>query len=136
MEPHGGKEWMLAIARGDYHTISRLLREEPRLARRRVSPSSSFFLYLKRATTKKKKEKERCGQNYRPVFLFRVVALVPCRQRQWKRFFWHFDWNHPSSSSLYKTGQRKCGSTRSHLFLLFHESLFICSASWLLLSRL
>lgn len=36
MEPRA-KEWMLAIARGDYHAISRLLREEPRLARRRVS---------------------------------------------------------------------------------------------------
>jgi hypothetical protein len=36
MEPRA-KEWMLATARGDYHAIARLLREEPRLARRRVS---------------------------------------------------------------------------------------------------
>lgn len=34
MEPRA-KEWMLATARGDYHAIARLLREEPRLARRR-----------------------------------------------------------------------------------------------------
>ncbi len=35
MEPRA-KEWLLATARGDYHAIARLLREEPRLARRRV----------------------------------------------------------------------------------------------------
>jgi len=34
MEPRS-KEWMLAIARGDYHAVSRLLREEPRLGRRK-----------------------------------------------------------------------------------------------------
>jgi hypothetical protein len=44
MEPRA-KEWMLATARGDYHAIARLLREEPRLARRRVRSSYlySFF---------------------------------------------------------------------------------------------
>ena len=36
MEPRA-KEWMLAIARGDYHAMSRLLRDEPRLSRRKVS---------------------------------------------------------------------------------------------------
>lgn len=45
MEPRA-KEWMLAIAKGDYHAIARLLREEPRLARRRVSPLPFFFLFF------------------------------------------------------------------------------------------
>lgn len=50
MEPRA-KEWMLATARGDYHAIARLLREEPRLARRRVSSktqllSFSLFFFL------------------------------------------------------------------------------------------
>ena len=42
MEPRA-KEWMLVSARGDYHAIARLLREEPRLARRRVSFSIHFI---------------------------------------------------------------------------------------------
>lgn len=45
MEPRA-KEWMLATARGDYHAIARLLREEPRLARRRVRKKSLFLSFL------------------------------------------------------------------------------------------
>lgn len=45
MEPRS-KDWMLATARGDYHAIARLLREEPRLARRRVSQNQ--FLMRRR----------------------------------------------------------------------------------------
>lgn len=43
MEPRA-KEWMLATARGDYHAIARLLREEPRLARRRVRTPQIFII--------------------------------------------------------------------------------------------
>ena len=45
MEPRA-KEWMLATARGDYHAIARLLREEPRLARRRVRQLINFSFFF------------------------------------------------------------------------------------------
>jgi len=47
MEPRS-KDWMLATARGDYHAIARLLREEPRLARRRVSQKPVILMRRRR----------------------------------------------------------------------------------------
>lgn len=44
MEPRA-REWMLATARGDYHAIARILRDEPRLARRRVSYDFCIFFF-------------------------------------------------------------------------------------------
>lgn len=57
MEPRS-KDWMLATARGDYHAIARLLREEPRLARRRVSQNQFLKLMRRR----------------RPFFFFLLVV--------------------------------------------------------------
>lgn len=110
MEPRA-KEWLLATARGDYHAIARLLREEPRLARRRVrqlinipffffsflsfslsivcwlSPDVifCFHLFSERTDGKTKRKTGRwLSSSSLAGRLFWYFGLVACRRRQFR----------------------------------------------------